>query len=86
MTRGERVLFVDPTRRLAQNLLAGLAENLTRDHGWPKEVAFQKLALWSSDAGCEPKNSIDIMFRSVFQEFPAEGQARYSQARYFSPP
>lgn len=50
MARGERVLFIVPTRRLAQNLLAGLSGNLVRDHGWTEEVALRKLALWSSDA------------------------------------
>lgn len=50
MARGERVLFIVPTRRLAQNLLAGLLENLVRDHGWSYEAAGRKLSLWSSDA------------------------------------
>ncbi len=50
MARGDRVLFIVPTRRLAQNLLTGLSENLVRDHGWTEEVARHKLALWSSDA------------------------------------
>jgi CRISPR-associated helicase Cas3 len=50
MARGERVLFIVPTRRLAQNLLAGLLENLTRNHEWTEEEAQKKLALWSSDA------------------------------------
>ena len=50
MVRGERVLFIVPTRRLAQNLLAGLFENLVRDHGWSDEAAKGKLSLWSSDA------------------------------------
>lgn len=50
MARGERVLFIVPTRRLAQNLLAGLLENLTQDHGWTEKAVQEKLALWSSDA------------------------------------
>lgn len=50
MARGERILFVVPTRRLAQNLLAGLWENLVQDHGWSEETAKVKLALWSFDA------------------------------------
>jgi CRISPR-associated endonuclease/helicase Cas3 len=50
MARGGRVLFIVPTRRLAQNLLAGLSQNLVCDHGWSEEDALRKLALWSSDA------------------------------------
>lgn len=50
MMAGERILFVVPTRRLAQNLIAGLHESLIRDAGWRAEAATQKLALWTSDA------------------------------------
>lgn len=50
MTRGERILFIVPTRRLAQNLLAGLVEDLVCDYGWDEETARRKLAMWSSDA------------------------------------
>jgi hypothetical protein len=48
MERGERVLFMVPTRRLAQNLLAGLAESLLR-RGWEDGIVVRKLAEWSSD-------------------------------------
>jgi len=47
--KGERVLFIVPTRRLAQNLLAGLSGSLVRDCGWSDEAVFAKLALWNSD-------------------------------------
>lgn len=50
MERGERVLFMVPTRRLAQNLLAGLMESLTVRCGWSVEVTGRKLAEWNSDA------------------------------------
>mgnify|MGYP006287900625 CR=1 FL=1 len=46
----QRVLFIVPTRRLAQNLLASLHEDLVRDAGWDPSAADRKLALWSSDA------------------------------------
>lgn len=44
----ERVLFIVPTRRLAQNLLAGLADSL-KNVGWTDTAVTQKLALWNSD-------------------------------------
>lgn len=55
MMAGERVLFIVPTRRLAQNLIAGLHESLVRDAGWRPEAATKKLALWTSDATEELK-------------------------------
>lgn len=45
----ERVLFIVPTRRLAQNLVRGLREDLEKA-GWSDSQAFSKVALWSSDA------------------------------------
>lgn len=48
MIEGKRILFVVPTRRLAQNLMAGLLDDLIRD-GWDEEKAKKKLALWNSD-------------------------------------
>lgn len=50
MVRGERVLFIVPTRRLAQNLVAGLSGSLIHNHGWTEETARKKLALWTSDS------------------------------------
>ena len=44
MIEGKRILFIVPTRRLAQNLLAGLLDDLIRD-GWDEEKASKKLAL-----------------------------------------
>ncbi|QTA88208.1 DEAD/DEAH box helicase [Desulfonema magnum] len=49
VARNERVLFIVPTRRLAQNLLAGLSESLVRDNNWNKEAVSRKLVLWNSD-------------------------------------
>lgn len=71
MARGERILFIVPTRRLAQNLLAGLSENLISDHGWTEEVAFRKLALWSSDATAKQRAEgvVNIGARRVREVF-----------------
>ncbi|SEH07170.1 DEAD/DEAH box helicase [Candidatus Venteria ishoeyi] len=45
----ERVLFIVPTRRLAQNLVRGLREDL-KQAGWSQDKAQNKVSLWSSDA------------------------------------
>lgn len=47
-----RVLFIVPTRRLAQNLWRGLMENLERA-GWTAEKCHNKVSLWSSDASAQ---------------------------------
>ena len=49
MAEGARVLFLVPTRRLAQNLARGLVEDLCRGD-WTPEMARDKVAIWSSDA------------------------------------
>ncbi len=46
--RGHRVLFIVPTRRLAQNLAVGLIGSLIGE-GWPEDMAEAKVAVWSSD-------------------------------------
>jgi CRISPR-associated helicase Cas3 len=46
--RQERILFVVPTRRLAQNLIRSLAEGL-EEAGWSSAKIQTKMALWSSD-------------------------------------
>ena len=46
--RGARVLFVVPTRRLAQNLREGLIADLVRD-GMPEAGALARVSLWTSD-------------------------------------
>lgn len=50
MRQGRRVLFIVPTRRLAQNLAGSLVRELVADAGWPAEQAENKVAIWSSDA------------------------------------
>lgn len=45
----ERVLFVVPTRRLAQNLARFLSEDLEAA-GWEEKKRRAKMALWNSDA------------------------------------
>lgn len=47
--REQRVLFVVPTRRLAQNLAAGFINDLVREQGWLGDRAEAKVAVWSSD-------------------------------------
>lgn len=48
-TRGERVLFIVPTRRLAQNLAASFIHDLINDCDWLAIQAEKKVAVWSSD-------------------------------------
>ncbi|ADE15988.1 DEAD/DEAH box helicase domain protein [Nitrosococcus halophilus Nc 4] len=47
--QGQRVLFIVPTRRLAQNIAAGLIRDLTTSAHWPREKAESKVEIWSSD-------------------------------------
>ncbi|MBF0411226.1 MAG: DEAD/DEAH box helicase [Desulfamplus sp.] len=47
--KDERVLFIVPTRRLAQNLMLSIRDSLVNDNGWTEEKVFKKLALWNSD-------------------------------------
>jgi CRISPR-associated endonuclease/helicase Cas3 len=46
---GQRVLFIVPTRRLAQNLAAGLIQDLAQASGWSLARAEGQVAVWSSD-------------------------------------
>jgi superfamily II DNA or RNA helicase len=45
---GSRILFIVPTRRLAQNIAASVIHDLIQA-GWSRALAEQKLAVWSSD-------------------------------------
>lgn len=45
-----RILFMVPTRRLAQNLARSLIEDLTQRHGWSPAAAEAKVQIWSSDS------------------------------------
>lgn len=45
----KRVLFIVPTRRLAQNLAAGLINDLVNHEGWSASLAERKVAIFSSD-------------------------------------
>ncbi len=47
--RGDRVLFIVPTRRLAQNLAASFVRDLVETCKWPVTQAENKVAIWSSD-------------------------------------
>lgn len=46
---GQRVLFIVPTRRLAQNIAGGLVNDLVKQSGWDEITAINKVALLSSD-------------------------------------
>ncbi len=46
--RGDRILFIVPTRRLCQNLAAGLAESL-EEAGWTGRAVKEKIVIWNSD-------------------------------------
>lgn len=46
--QGARILFIVPTRRLAQNLAGALVQELV-EAKWPKQRAEGAVALWSSD-------------------------------------
>ncbi len=63
----ERVLFIVPTRRLAQNLIRSLLEALIEVEGWSQEQAAAKVVLWSSDETKKLKeqNVSDIGARRV---------------------
>ena len=45
----QRILFIVPTRRLAQNLAAGLIQDLIHADGWASARAEGVVALWSAD-------------------------------------
>lgn len=47
--QGQRVLFIVPTRRLAQNIAAGLIRDLIALAHWSREQAESKVEIWSSD-------------------------------------
>lgn len=58
--RGERVLFVVPTRRLAQNQVVALRQDLRRD-GWSEADLAQKIAEWTGDTAAEMrKKGLDV--------------------------
>lgn len=48
LLQGSRILFIVPTRRLAQNIAASVIHDLIKA-GWSATLAEQKLAVWSSD-------------------------------------
>ena len=56
--RGGRVLFVVPTRRLAQNLMAGMRADLASgDDPWPEEKIARKVQRWTSDQSDELRDA-----------------------------
>lgn len=53
---GKRILFIVPTRRLANNLVASLLEDM-RNAGWSQAQIVSKVALWTSDGKLAAKVS-----------------------------
>lgn len=49
LLQDQRILFIVPTRRLAQNIAAGLINDLVKAHHWKQETAERKVQVWSSD-------------------------------------
>jgi CRISPR-associated endonuclease/helicase Cas3 len=49
LLQDRRILFIVPTRRLAQNIAAGLINDLVKFHHWKPELAERKVQIWSSD-------------------------------------
>lgn len=49
MLQNERVLFIVPTRRLAQNLKLSLISSLRNENGWNSYETNEKIAVWNSD-------------------------------------
>jgi hypothetical protein len=49
LLQDQRILFIVPTRRLAQNIAASLIDDLVVNAKWQKEVAEKKVQVWSSD-------------------------------------
>lgn len=50
LLNGQRILFIVPTRRLAQNLAAGLINDLVNSgKPWTEELAESKVAIFSAD-------------------------------------
>jgi CRISPR-associated endonuclease/helicase Cas3 len=59
--RGEKVLFVTPTRRLGQNQAAALREDLRRD-GWPEADVNAKIDVWTGDEAAALRlQDIDVL-------------------------
>jgi CRISPR-associated endonuclease/helicase Cas3 len=55
MLKNERVLFIVPTKRLAQNLAVSLIEDLIEQDGWSEAKAVSKVEIWSGDRSKELK-------------------------------
>lgn len=49
LLQGSRILFIVPTRRLAQNIAASIVDDLSKQPGWSPTLATRKVAIWSSD-------------------------------------
>lgn len=52
-----RILFIVPTRRLAQNLAQTTRLELVREQGWEASLAERKVAIWTSDQAARQRAS-----------------------------
>ena len=75
--RGERVLFIVPTKRLASNLMEGLRESLAAA-GRPAAVIERKVQRWTSEQtatlkAAGVKSVMDLRQRELLMLHPEEG-------------
>lgn len=78
---GQRILFIVPTRRLAQNLATGLIQELAESNGWSVRRAERCVAVWSSDqtaalnaAGITKINGVRLRQMSALQLGSRDGE------------
>jgi len=62
---GRRILFIVPTRRLTQNLAAGLIKDLIHDADWSEARARDSVAIWSSEQTAALKAAGEISVSGV---------------------
>lgn len=63
--RGQRILFIVPTRRLTQNLAAGLVGDLMHQAGRSEKRARTRVAVWSSEQTATLKAAGEISVSGV---------------------
>jgi len=57
LKHGHRILFIVPTRRLAQNIAGSIANDLLKQQHWTADIVEKKVAIWSSDEGTRLEES-----------------------------
>jgi CRISPR-associated endonuclease/helicase Cas3 len=82
--RGERVLFVVPTRRLAQNQAASLRDDLRKD-GWPEVDVATKIAVWTGDTAALLRDQgVNVLMRRL-SEFPGLRHGERGEIIFITP-